>query len=102
LEFRRVLFRSIYLKFDKYANSSQAFDVRFDFPYLPLIRSGVLAEGLIDRRDSTVLDVHGKIGVQYRWKPSLKYAVFLQRDQSRIISVNTNRLKIGSASCREK
>lgn len=82
----------IYLKFDKYANSSQAFDVRFDFPYLPLIRSGVLAEGLIDRRDSTVLDVHGKIGVQYRWKPSLKYAVFLQRDQSRIISVNTNRL----------
>lgn len=82
----------IYLKFDKYANASQAFDVRFDFPYLPLIRSGVLAEGLIDRRDSTVLDVHGKIGVQYQWRPSLKYAFFLQRDQSRLISVNTTRL----------
>ena len=82
----------IYLKFDKYANSSQAIDVRFDFPYLPLIRSGILAEGLIDRRDSTVLDVHGKVGVQYQWKTSLKYAFFLQRDQSRLISVNSTRL----------
>lgn len=82
----------IYLKFDKYANSSQAFDLRFDFPYLPIIRSGILAEGLIDRRDSTVLDVHGKIGLQYSWKPGVKYAFFLQRDQSRLISVHTSRL----------
>ena len=82
----------IYLKFDKYANSSQAFDLRFDFPYLPLIRSGILAEGLIDRRDSTVLDAHGKIGLQYSWKPGMKYAFFLLRDQSRLISVHTGRL----------
>lgn len=82
----------IYLKFDKYANSSQSFDLRFDFPYLPLIRSGLVAEGLIDRRDSSVLDVHGRIGVQYQWKPGLKYAFFLQRDQSRLITINARRL----------
>ena len=81
----------IYLKFDKYANSSQSFDIRFDFPYLPFIRSGVLAEGLIDRRDSTVLDVHGRLGLQYSWKPALKYAFFLQRDQSRLTGINTTR-----------
>ena len=82
----------IYLKFDKYANSSQSIDLRFDFPYLPLIRSGILAEGLIDRRDSTVLDVHGRLGVQYRWRTNLKYAFFLQRDQSRLISIQSRRL----------
>ncbi|MBY5958362.1 hypothetical protein KUV50_09485 [Membranicola marinus] len=82
----------IYFRFDKYANTSQSIDLRFDFPYLPFIRSGVLAEGLIDRRDSTVLDVYGKLGVQYRWSPTMKYAVFLQRDQSRLISVNPRRL----------
>ena len=82
----------IYLKFDKYTNTSQAFDVQLNFPYLPFIRAGILAEGQIDRRDSTVLDVHGRFGIQYQWKPSLRYAFFLQRDQSRLTGINTARL----------
>ena len=83
----------IFVKFDKYANSSQAFDVQVDFPYIPFVKSGILAEGQIDRRDSTVLDVQGKLGVQYNWKPALRYAFFLQRDQSRLTGVSTSRLK---------
>lgn len=82
----------IYLKFDKYANTSQSFDLRLNFPYLPLIRTGVLAEGLIDRRDSTTLDVHGRIGLQYRWNIYTSYAFFLQRDQSRLITIPSRRL----------
>ncbi len=83
----------MFVKFDKYGHSSQAFDVQVDFPYLPFIRSGILAAGQIDRRDSTVLDVHGKLGVQYNWKPALRYAFFLQRDQSRLTGISTSRLK---------
>lgn len=79
----------IFLKFDKYNNASQSFDLRFQFPYLPIIRSGLIAEGQLDKRDSLVLDVSGKIGLQYSLNPRLQYAWFLQRDQSRLISINT-------------
>ncbi|GAA5221062.1 BamA/TamA family outer membrane protein [Membranihabitans marinus] len=79
----------IFLKFDKYNNASQSFDLRFQFPYLPIIRSGLIAEGQLDKRDSLVLDVSGKIGLQYSLNPRLQYSWYLQRDQSRLISINT-------------
>src|SRR5690625_1396729 len=56
----------IFFRFDKYANSSQSIDMRLDFPYLPILRSGVMAEGRLDRRDSSVLDVGARLRSEER------------------------------------
>lgn len=79
----------IFLKYDKYNNQSQAFDLQLAFPYLPVIRSGALLEGSLDKRDSTYLEVSGKVGIQYQWSHKLSYSIFLQRDQSRLITIDT-------------
>lgn len=78
----------IYLKFDKYANSSQSIDLRLDFPYVPVLGMGILAEGSLDRRDSSVMDVRGRLGVQYSDEDRNRYTFFLERAQSRLITID--------------
>lgn len=78
----------IFIQYDKYANQSQSFALQLNFPYIPLIKSGIVAEGMLDRRDTTILDVGGKIGLQYQWNPELRYALFIQQEQSRLVSLD--------------
>lgn len=83
----------IFFRFDKYANSSQSIDMRLDFPYLPILRSGVMAEGRLDRRDSSVLDVGARLGVQYSRDQRNHWTLFFKRDQSRLISIEEEWIK---------
>lgn len=83
----------IFFRFDKYANSSQSIDLRLNFPYLQFLRSGIMAEGGMDRRDSSVMDVGGKFGLQYSWNHKSIWAVFLEREQSRLITIEEEWLR---------
>lgn len=83
----------IFFRFDKYANSSQSLELRLNFPYLGFLRSGVLAEGGLDRRDSSVMDVEGRLGLQYSRDYKRIWSVYMERKQSRLISVEEEWLK---------
>src|SRR5690625_7406419 len=67
--------------------------MRLYFPYLPILRSGVMAEGRLDRRDSSVLDVGARLGVQYSRDQRNHWTLFFKRDQSRLISIEEEWIK---------
>src|SRR5690625_5871015 len=67
--------------------------MRLDFPYLPILRSGVMAEGRLDRRDSSVLDVGARLGVQYSRDQRNHWTLCFKRDQSRLISIEEEWIK---------
>lgn len=83
----------IFFRFDKYANSSQSIDMRLDFPYLSVLRSGVVAEGRLDRRDSSVIDVVGRLGLRYSRDQKNHWTLFFKRDQSRLITIEEEWMK---------
>jgi len=83
----------LYLEWKRVKANSQQLKLRFSYPYILQSPIGVAGSFLLDKRDSTFLDLNWTLGVPFRTKANNYIKAYVENAQTIVLLVDTNTVK---------
>jgi outer membrane translocation and assembly module TamA len=90
----------IYFEWKRVKANSQQLKLKFNYPYILQSPIGATGTFLLDKRDSTFLDINWTLGVPYRTKANNYIKAYVENAQTIVLNLDTlsikNRMKLPS------
>ena len=72
---------------------SQDLNLYFDYPYIAASPLGADVAFTLNKRDTSYININYNIGINYQLRPAEKVSLFVENEQSLLLSVDSNRIK---------